>query len=219
MGNPTNPVFTELRHEGGFVVWDPSNGMLTREAIMLISGSGVCTAGLVLGAQLTSGTATATAIGTNTGNGTFGTITVAGAEIGTYTVEFNDPTHYVVSNPKGIEIGHGTTGAAFNAGGLSFTITAGGTAFVAADSFTIAVTGALKYGPWDPTATNGLQRVAGILWSGHRDATSADRRAVANVRGPMKVQTAELVWGTNVTTLAQQNAALDALLQLGILHA
>ena len=218
MGSPTNPVFTENRREGGYVVWDPSDGMLTREAITLASGSGVCIAGLVLGALLSGGAATVAALGTNTGNGTFGAITVGNAaKVGFYTVEFDDATHFIVNDPTGIEIGHGTTGAAFSAGGLGFTITAGGTAFVAADSFTITVTGALKYGPFDPTATNGLQNAAAIMWSGYRDATSADKRAVANVRGPMKVQIAELLWGANVTTDAQKAAALTQLKALNIL--
>ena len=218
MGNPTNPVFPENRREGGYVVWDPSDGMLTREAIILVSGSGVCLAGLVLGAELTGAAGVAAALGTNTGNGTFGAITVGNAaKIGVYTVEFDDATHFIVNDPTGIEVGHGVAGTAFSAGGLGFTITAGGTAFAAADSFTITVTGTTKYGPFDPTATNGLQNAAAILWSGYRDATSADRRAVANVRGPMKVQAAELVWGANVTTTPQQTAALAQLKALGIL--
>ncbi|NIJ07234.1 hypothetical protein FHS31_000830 [Sphingomonas vulcanisoli] len=218
MGTPTNPVLTELRREGGYVVWDPSDGMLTREAVILLSGSGLCTAGLVLAAILT-GTAAAAALGTNTGNGTFGAITVGGAAVpGDYIVEFDDATHFLVSAPGGQEIGHGTTGVAFSAGGLGFTITAGGTAFVAADSFKLTVTAtAMKYVPFDPTATNGAQNPAAILWSSYRDATSADRRAVANVRGPMKVQAAELIWGANVTTTPQQTAALAQLAKLGIL--
>jgi hypothetical protein len=151
MGTPTNPVFTELRHEGGYVVWDPSDGMLTREAITLISGSGVCTSGLVLGAELTAGAGVATALGANTGNGTFSAITVTTpAVIGNYVVEFDDPTHFVVNDPSGVEVGHGVVGAAFAAGGLGFTITAGGTAFAPADSFTVTVTGTVKYGPSIP---------------------------------------------------------------------
>ena len=219
MGSPTITPLVENRREGGFVVWDPSDGMLTREAIILASGAGVCIAGLVLGALLT-GTAAAAALGTNTGNGTFGAITVGtAAKVGGYAVEFDDATHFIVSDPAGAEIGHGTTGVAFNVAGLAFTITAGGTAFVPSDSFTVTVTAtATKYVPFDPTATNGAQNAAAILWSGYRDATSADRRAVANVRGPMKVQAAELLWGPNVSTTQQQAAALAQLVKLGILN-
>lgn len=218
MGNPTVPPLYENRHEGGYVVMDASDGMLTREGIILAAGAGVCITGLVLGALLT-GVAAAAALGTNVGNGTVGAIIVGtAAKPGNYAVEFDDPTHFVVSDPNGAEIGHGQAGQVFAAGGLSFTITAGATAFAPADSFALTVTGTVKYQPYDPTATNGLQNAAAILWSGWRDATSADRRAVANVRGPMKVQAAELNWGPNVTTQPQQAAALAQLKQLGILN-
>ena len=96
--------------------------------------------GVVAGATFAA-TGVAAALGTNTGNGTFGTITVsAGAMAGAYAVEFDDATHYVVNSPDGALVGHGTTGVAFSAGGLAFTITAGGTPFVAGDSFTVTVT-------------------------------------------------------------------------------
>jgi hypothetical protein len=65
--------------------------------------------GVIVGGA-TTGTAVAAAQGTNTGNGTFGAITVGTqAQEGVYTVEFNDATHFVVSNPEGEQIGHGTT--------------------------------------------------------------------------------------------------------------
>jgi hypothetical protein len=40
---------------------------------------------------------------------------------------------------------------------------------------------------------------------------------VANTRGPMRVNAAELVWGANVTTTPQKTAALAALAAKGIL--
>lgn len=219
MGTPKVTPLTELRHAGGYVIWDPSDGMLTRDTGLILSGAGVVTSGLVLGSQLTGGAGVAAALGANTGTGTFGAI-VAGtaSRIGVYTVEFDDATHYIVTDPLGAEVGHGTTGVAFSAGGLGFTITAGGTAFVAGDSFTIVVTGTPKYAAYDPTATSGLQRATAILWSGYRDATSADAKAVLNVRGPMRVNANELVWGANVTTTPHKTAALTALQALGILN-
>jgi len=217
MGNPTVTPITEAWHAGGFIIQEPSNGMYTRASITLKSGFGVLLAGTVLGAFLT-GTAAATALGTNTGNGTFGAITVGGAAAtGNYVVEFDSATQFIVSAPNGQEIGHGTTGTAFSAGGIGFTITAGGTAFAPGDSFNVAVTGTLQYAPFDPTATNGLQNAVAILWSGRRDTTSAAQVAVAVVRGPIRVNVGELVWGANVTTTPQQTAALAALTALGIL--
>lgn len=223
MGVPSVTPIAETRHTGGYVVWDPSDGMITREAITLISGAGICTAGLVLGAELTGGAATSAALGTNTGNGVMGAITVsAAAKIGDYKLIVVEPTAnagvFIVEDPDGVEIGHGNVAALFNAGGLSFTLADGATDFVAGDSFTISVSGVLKYAAFDPTAVNGLQNAVAILWSGYRDATSADRKAVANVRGPMRVNTSELLWGANVTTTPQQTAALAQLAKLGILN-
>lgn len=96
--------------------------------------------GVVAGGA-TAGTAAAVAKGTNTGTGTFGSITVAApAQAGVYVVSFDAATAFSVSDPEGIEIGRGTTGTAFSEGGIGFTITAGGTAFVAGDAFDVTVT-------------------------------------------------------------------------------
>ena len=219
MGAPQVTPISESRHTGGFVVWDPSDGMTSREAVLLLMGSGILTAGLVLGAILTGGAAVAAAIGANTGNGAIGAIVAAAAaKVGIYTVEFDDPTHFVVSDPTGVEVGHGNTGASVTIGGLTFTITPGGTAFAPGDSFAITVSGVPKYVPFDPTAADGRQIAAAILWSGYRDTTLADKKAVVCLRGPMRVNASELVWGANVTTQAQMAAALAQLVKLGILN-
>jgi hypothetical protein len=217
MGNPTVTPITERRHDGGYIVWEPSDGIVTRDAITLLSGAGVCEAGLVLGQVAHALTGSAAALGTNTGNGTFGAIAVGDPAVaGKYAMQMADATHFVVEDPTGVEIGHGVAGQAFAAGGLSFTFTAGGTPHVAGDSFAITVAvGSNKYLPYDPTAGNGAEFATAILF-GTRDATSADKNAVANVRGPMRVNASELVWGPNVTTTQHKNTALAALKALGI---
>jgi hypothetical protein len=217
MGIPTVTPLSENFHEGGFLVWEAGGGIVTREQITLLSGAGICTAGLVLG-QVAVAAAAAAALGTNTGNGTFGAITVAAPVVaGVYAVEFDDATHYVVSSPDGAEIGHGVTGVAFAAGGLGFTITAGGTAFLPADSFKVTVAaGSGKYVPFDPTGNDGREVATAILWTGYRDATSADKAATGLVRGPARINSSELVWGAGVTTTPQKTAALASLQALGI---
>lgn len=90
--------------------------------------------------------ASSSALGTNTGNGTMGTITVsAGAKIGNYTLSIIEPGAnagtFIVLDPDGVQIGDGAVGAAFSAGGLAFTLADGATDFVAGDSFTLAVAG------------------------------------------------------------------------------
>lgn len=89
-----------------------------------------------------SASAVAAATVGNTGNGTVSApvVNAATAVSGTYTVEFTAATAFSVFDPNGNELLNGKTGVAYSALGLSFTITAGGTAFVAGDSFTIAVT-------------------------------------------------------------------------------
>ena len=223
MANPQVTPISENWHEGGYVVWEPSNGIVTRDTITILAGSGIVNAGLVLGA-ITVGAAAFAALGTNTGNPTCGAITVAAPAVqGEYDLVMVDATHFVllapdVNNPgQGAEIGHGVFGAAFAGGGLGFTITAGGAACIAGDSFKITVAaGSGKYVPFDPTGNDGREVAAAILWSGFRDATSIDKKAVANVRGPMRVNSTELLWGPNVTTTPQKTAALATLKALGI---
>jgi len=210
MGNPTVTPLYENWHDFGFIISE-ANGHISRETITL-SGSAKVLPGTVLGQQTTGTTAVAAALGTNTGNGTFGAITVgAGAQPGAYTVEFDDATHYVVTSPVGQEVGHGTTGSAFSAGGLGFTITAGGTAFVAADSFTVTVAaGSGKYFPLNLSANDGTAVAAAILCA-YKDVTSADKSAVVMKR-ICEVNASELIWPAGITTpqIATATAQLAA---------
>lgn len=76
----------------------------------------------------------------NTGNGTLGTLSaLAAAQPGAYNAVFVAATKYEVYDPSGKFVGVGTTAVAFS-NQVQFTITAGGTAFVAGDGFTVTVT-------------------------------------------------------------------------------
>jgi hypothetical protein len=159
-------------------------------------------------------TMTSAAGGGNTGNGTVGSTSVAGyaAKPGVYAVEFDDATHFIVSDPVGYEVGHGTTGVAFKSGGLGFTITAGGTAFVPGDSFAVTVAGGNgKFKPWTPGAADGSGVVAGILYAA-MDVTNADKQATAWVRAG-EVNASELVWptGASASVIAAGIAALKSM--------
>lgn len=159
---------------------------------------------------------TSAAGGSNTGNGTLGSLTAAGyaAKAGVYAVEFDDATHFIVSDPTGAEVGHGTTGVAFKAGGLSFTITAGGTAFVPGDSFAVTVAaGSGKYKPFDPANVDGSQVPSGILFA-TKDVTTVDKPCAVVVR-QCEVNASELVWPTGMSAAAI-TAALAQLKALGI---
>lgn len=159
-------------------------------------------------------TITSAAGGTNTGNGTLSGVLAAGyaAIVGIYTVEFDDATHYVVSAPNGQVVGHGTTGVAFKSGGLAFTITAGGTAFVPGDSFQITIgPGSGKFKPWDPANVDGSQVVAGILY-GRKDVSVADKPCAVVTRA-CEVNLSELIFpsGSNSAVIASAVAGLKAI--------
>lgn len=306
MGQPTYTPLTETFHNGGFIVSE-ANGHASRSAVTLMAGA-IYLAGTVMG-QITTGTsASAAALGANTGNGTFGsitpvsvptqigayivtftdathftvtapdgatatgttgvafgalgigfTITAGGAAFvagdsfnvtatqkvgnptvasaagagntgngtvgsltangyaplrGAYTVEFNDATHYVVNDPNGSEVGHGTTGVAYASGGLGFTITAGGAAFVAGDSFVITVAdGSGKWRAWDPGNADGSQVVAGILFA-TKNAMSGDKPGLV-MDANCEVNASELVWPAG-SSAAAQALGLQQLRDLGI---
>jgi len=75
----------------------------------------------------------------NAGNPTCSAITTVGVAAGSYTGTFTSVTDFELKNTAGSVVGTGSLGAAFNAGGFSFTLTAGGTAAIAGDNFTITV--------------------------------------------------------------------------------
>lgn len=106
-------------------------------------------------------TATAAALGTNTGNGAMGSITVsAGAMPGVYTLTIVEPGTnvgtFVVEDPLGNQVGDGVVASAFSAGGLAFTLADGSTDFVAGDSFAITVAGNAFLGIAIATSALGL---------------------------------------------------------------
>lgn len=91
-------------------------------------------------------TATSAALGTNTGNGAMGAITVsAGAKKGNYVLTIVEPGSnvgtFIVLDPDGIQVGDGVVATAYSAGGLAFTLADGATDFVAGDSFSLIVAG------------------------------------------------------------------------------
>ena len=162
--------------------------------------------------QQTLGSATAAggkpAGGANTGNGTISAVTLtANAAQGTYVLTFTGATTFAVQAPNGDRLADGDTGASY-ADQLGFTVTAGGTAFVAGDGFSIAV--ALGAGSWVEsvkTATDGSQVPAAIL-ADYADASGGPVAAGAYVMGEFNANalTFDASW-----TLATLTAALRPL--------
>ncbi|HZR87887.1 MAG TPA: head decoration protein [Bradyrhizobium sp.] len=103
----------------------------------IILAAGALKRGTVLGAKSPQGIV-AVAGASNTGNGTVGSLTRgAGSLQGNYLLTAVDATHFSVTDPEGNALPNLTVGSAYSQSGLGLTITAGGTAFVAGDTFTL----------------------------------------------------------------------------------
>ncbi len=152
--NPQQPMITAETYIPDQLIAGAKN--LVTQPIVLAAGSQL-PRGTVLGQQ-TSYSVTATA-GTNTGTGTIGSISAGstaqlditiGATTYGYLLTATSATTFTVQSPEeqtpggqttggSTALPNATVGTAYNSGGIAFTITAGGTAFVAGDSFTLNV--------------------------------------------------------------------------------
>jgi hypothetical protein len=210
-------LLTEGQHAGEFIVSE-ANGSRSREKVTVLSGQNL-KAGHVVG-KVTKGSATAQADAANTGNGAMGAITVGqDSKPGAYKLTIVEPAAnagaFIVEDPDGVNIGRGTVGVAFNAGGLAFTLADGGTDFVAGDQFTITVAaGSGKVVEHDPAGTDGREVAAGILFD-NVDASAADKSGVAIVRDA-EVNDSELVYKTGMSA-GDKTKARDDLKALGII--
>jgi head decoration protein D len=187
----------------------------TRDQITVVSGTLACAIGQVLG-KITIGAITAAAP-VGTGNGTCTLLTTgATAKVGAYTVKFSSATAFTVTDPNGVQLTNGVNGA-YTDSQINFTITAGGTAFVAGDTITITVAaGSGKWSQVTPAAVDGTQNAAGVLIGGAFTATlGADATAVAVTRGPAILKLNGLVWTSGMSS-PQKTAALAQLQALGI---
>jgi hypothetical protein len=208
---PQTPL-VEQYHNAGFIV-SLANGHQSIDQVQFAAGLGHLAPGLIIADVALTYTA-APATGTNTGNGTIGSITAQPPALaGAYSVVFTDATDFTVTNPYGVVVGAGQPGVAFGGAGLEFTITAGTTPFVANDSFTVTV--AWTGGGWAPlTSATGTPLAYAILRD-FTDATVRPATSAAVVRGA-EVNRSELVWDASVN-VHQQDTALAALKAVGIL--
>jgi hypothetical protein len=126
--------------------------------------AGLLVRGTVVGRQ--SNFSIQSAHGTNVGNGTIGSITPGVTEeiAGAYTMVATGATTFTVTDPEGAALPNATVGTAYVNSEINFTITAGGTAFAAGDSFTLTpqrTTG--NFIACVKTASDGSQVPAAIL--------------------------------------------------------
>lgn len=163
-------ALTETLHPGEFIVSEAS-GTRSRESVTLAILAAALPVGQVLGKISKAGTATATALPGNTGNGVFGAITVgAGAKPGNYrlfiTAAAANAGTFHLEDPDGVLVEIGTVGVAFNSGGVAFTLADGAVDFAVGDGFSIAVdAGVGTYAAYNPAGTNGTEVAAAILYA------------------------------------------------------
>lgn len=206
--------------------YDPASGFC-RDALVYNGAAVQLNVGAVLGSYIASPTLVAGAV-VGTGNGTVGTISVAAntyLETGIYTVKMLSATTFQVTTPnRNTVIGTGATGTAFSANGLTFTVTAGGTAFVAGDTIPLTVSGTTKYKLVEATATDGSQiakavYVADVIGLSHpiTPVLNTDTTILALTRGPVIVEKFGLQFGASVTTAPQLATAYAQLTAVGII--
>lgn len=197
-------TLTEAPHAGEYILSE-ANGALSRETAS-VSG-GPFDAGTVLG-QITVGAATAATI-VGTGNATISTIVVvAGAVPGVHTLRAIAATKLWLLGPDGQYLGQATAGTAATLGGLTFTVTAGGTAMVAGDSFAITVAaGSSAYTAHDPDATDGSQVAAAVLYAAVTASTAVDATVTAR---QAEVNDNYLTWADGISA-GEKTAAIAAL--------
>ncbi len=158
---------------------------LISQPIVLAAGAQL-PRGTVLGQQ-TSYSVLETA-GTNTGNGTIGTISAGNLTlVGNYQLVATSATIFTVTDPEGNALPAATVGTPYNQEGLQFTITAGGTAFAAGDSFTLNVVNSIgNFIVSVKTASDGSQNPCAIL-ADYADASGGPVSTGAYVMGEFNV--------------------------------
>ena len=170
-----------------------------------ITGGAYFRRGTVLGQIAVGAVGPAVATGGNTGNGV---ITGPGAgpraKVGNYLVRMSGPTTFTVLDPHGLALANGNVLGAYADAEIGFTIAAGGTAFVAGDSFTIPFAADTnRYTIATAAAVNGSQTPVAILVD-DVDTTSADALGSIYQMGEFNVNAVTL--GTGITAAAATTA-------------
>lgn len=194
-------VLTEGKHTAEFIITEVDPG-IGREVVTLAANSGDLSAGTILGRK--RGAVTSAAVGTNAGNGALGTVTLgAGAKEGDYKLVIVEPGSdagkFMLEDPSGAVIGHGTVGSAFSGGGLAFTLADGSNDFVAGDTIKISVAVGTKWAPYDAAGTDGTEIARGILYDNVADS-AADQNVLAIVRHTVVIE--DLLTGSDASAKA-----------------
>lgn len=182
------------------LAWEQEYGFSRESVTLAASASGPLEVplGTVYGRRLFGAVAVAALVG-NAGNGTLTSVVLGdGAKAGVYRLTALDATLFEVVDPDGYRLADATAGA-YASPQIGFTVTAGGTAFVPGDGFTLTVAeGDRLVVPLDPDATDGTQLAAGVLL----EAVSAPEGATPRAMGLRRdgiVRDKGLVWPEGLT--------------------
>jgi hypothetical protein len=222
----TGIVQIESKHEGGFLVSEAGDGRRSRDKVTvalsqtLVPGQVIGKTAVVLGV-----TSSVTADASNTGNGVFTldpTAPVgAGAKNGVYRI-INDLVtanggEFQIFDPDGIEIGRLAVGATFN-NQIKFVVADGATDFAIGDAFSVLVgieQSDYQVAAFNPNATDGTQRPAGIMFNGvTTDGVNTQQATI--IAREAEVRGVDLTWPVGITA-AQQADAIRQLEKLFII--
>ncbi len=140
------------------------NLKLVSQPVQIMSGN--LKRGAILGQQTTS-SIVATPGATNTGNGTISLTSLGTTEtFGVFALTATSATNFTVTDPEGNALPAATVGTAYANAEINFKITAGGTAFVAGDTFALnAIEATGNYILSVKTASDGSQTPLAVLVS------------------------------------------------------
>lgn len=212
-------TLNEGRHPGEFVMTE-ANGSRSRESLK-IAASQTILAGGILAASAVAADVVATPSADAGNTASSGTIAMetpavtAGVKDGRYIGVATAATKVEWSDPDGIKIGTSTHGTPFTKGGISLTITAGGTPNVAGDRFYVDVAADaedFEHVAYNPTA--GLP-IAGIAIYPATTGGGESAMIAAIVRDA-EANGNCIAWPSGITD-AQKADAVQGLAALGII--
>lgn len=163
-------VFGERALTAEFIISE-ANEQRSREQGVLAANATEMLPGTALGRLLGAANAPVVTAGAgNAGNGAFGApVIAANTKPGVYRVTITaaaaNAGEFQVEDPDGQIVGNGNVAAAFNKGGIQFTIADGAVDFAVNDYFTLNISYAGgQLTPYNPTGVDGSQNFAGYLF-------------------------------------------------------
>lgn len=215
-------VFTEGRHAAEFLLSEGDRNF-SRDNIK-IAASQTIKAGSVLGRRAIAADVVATPSADPGNTASSGTIAMEAPAVtskvkdGRYIGVATAATKVAWTDPTGKHIGTSTHGSPFTKGGISITITAGGSENVAGDRFYVDVAADaadFEFGAHDPDASDGFEEAVAIAL--YQAATGAEENVkISAITRLAEVNGKILVWDSAITG-EQKADAVQALADRGII--